>query len=153
MIDTSISYWHWVIYGLLMLAIEIVLPTFTLFWFGCAALLIGAILFFIPTLPLEVQFVVWAVVSAVFTFLWFKLLKPKFTDKTKAGLSRESVVGSVGFVINAPRDGEKGTVRFAVPVMGDEEWLFVSEESLENGDKVSVIDVSGNTFVVKKYGG
>lgn len=153
MMEHDIFYWHWIIFGLVMLALEIVVPTFTLFWFGCGAIVVGSVLFFSPDLPLNLQLIAWAVVSVVFTFLWFKYLKPKFKDRTKAGLSRETVMGSVGFVIQAPHDGEKGKVRFSVPVMGDEEWLFISDDSVVDGDKVKVIDVSGNTFVVKKDGG
>lgn len=150
MMDIELLYWHWVVFGLVLLAIEILLPTFTLFWFGCGALVVGITLIFAPNLYTEEQFILWGVLSSIFTIAWFVFLKPKFKDRTKAGLTREAVVGQIGIVIEPPSSGKKGTVRFTVPVLGDEEWQFVADDTLEKGEKVSVVDVLGNTFKVQK---
>lgn len=146
----EILYWHWIVFGLALLAIEILLPTFTLFWFGCGALVIGGVLMIAPDFSVEAQLILCGVLSSVFTVAWFSFLKPKFKDRTKAGLTRESVVGQIGLVVEPPSNGSKGVVRFTVPVMGDEEWQFVTDDSVESGNKVSVVDVLGNTFKVEK---
>lgn len=153
MIELDFVYWHWVVFGLVMLAIEIVLPTFTLFWFGCGALVVGIVLALFPFVSVEHQLILWALVSVLFTLGWFAYFKPKFQDKTQAKLSRDTVVGSQGIVIQSPIEGKKGTVRFSVPVMGNEDWLFITDDSVQNGDRVTVIDVLGNAFKVKKTGG
>ena len=44
-----------------------------------------------PGLSLTWQLLIWAVSSAVFTLLWFKLVRPRMKDQTKAGIAREAV--------------------------------------------------------------
>ncbi|MFT5576498.1 MAG: hypothetical protein ACI89D_002023, partial [Bermanella sp.] len=36
------------------------------------------------------------------------------------------------------------------PVLGSDEWAFICQEPASVGDRVTVIDVSGNTLVVSK---
>jgi membrane protein implicated in regulation of membrane protease activity len=60
------------------------------------------------------------------------------------------LLGEIGQVINAPSGDIKGTIRFPAPVLGNDEWLIISEDSLVIGDRVGVIDLSGNALIVKK---
>jgi membrane protein implicated in regulation of membrane protease activity len=134
---------------LLMLG-ELFIPSFTLFWFGLAALLLGAILYFLPDLSLPSQLICWTVGSIVFTALWFKYFKPTMIDRTKAGISREAVTGQTGIVVKPPQDDLRGIVRFALPLLGNDEWEFIATETCQVGDRVEVTDVSGNTLVVRR---
>jgi membrane-bound ClpP family serine protease len=84
------------------------------------------------------------------TFLWFKLFKPLMADRTKAGISREAIMGETGQVIRAPEAGERGVVRFTTPLLGAEEWPFICEQKVAAGDRVAVTDISGNTLIVTK---
>jgi membrane protein implicated in regulation of membrane protease activity len=88
--------------------------------------------------------------SCGFTFLWFKCFKPMMKDRTKAGISREAILGESGQVIEVPTEGKRGIVRFTTPLLGDDEWPFISEEKIAIGDRVSVKDISGNTLIVGK---
>jgi len=91
---------------------------------------------------------IWAAASIAFTVLWFKFFKPTMIDRTKAGVSREAVTGETGTVIKAPQDDIRGIVRFSMPLLGSDEWEFICREDCSVGDRVEVIDVSGNTLVV-----
>jgi membrane protein implicated in regulation of membrane protease activity len=82
--------------------------------------------------------------------VWFKYLKPLSIDRTKAGLSREAIVGEVGQVISVPVENRRGRMRFPAPILGNDEWQIISNESLSEGDRVRVKDVSGNSLVVEK---
>ena len=146
----QILYWHWLILGMLLALVEIVLPSFTALWFGVGALLVGAILYVVPQLPLGWQLFIWAVASILFTWLWFKYFKPLAADKTLAGLSKEAIVGQRGQVIKVPLQEKRGMLRFVTPVLGAEEWPFICEDSVAEGDRVEVRDVMGNALVVKK---
>jgi membrane protein implicated in regulation of membrane protease activity len=84
------------------------------------------------------------------TYLWFKLFKPLMADRTKAGISREAILGEVGQVILAPGVDQRGTVRFTTPMLGAEEWPFICEQNVAAGDRVVVTDISGNTLIVTK---
>ena len=148
--EFEIVYWHWVVLGVLLMLSEIVLTTFFILWFGIAAVLMGGLLFVLPGLDLTWHILIWTVLSSILALFWFKYLKPLSIDKTKAGLSREAIVGEVGQVISVPRDGKRGQLRFPAPILGADEWLIISQDDLAQGDRVRVKDVSGNSLIVEK---
>ncbi len=143
-------YWHWLTLGLLLILAELFIPSFTIFWFGLGALLVGGLVLLLGEMALSWQIFIWAIASCLFTFLWFRFFRPRMTDRTKAGLSREAIVGESGQVIHPPGEGRRGTVRFAKPLLGSDEWPFICEQTVAIGDRVFVKDVSGNTLIVER---
>ncbi len=85
----QILYWHWLIFGMLLIMAELFIPSFTIFWFGLGAIISSGALLVFPSLALTWQLFIWAIASCVFTVLWFKYFKPLMTDRTKAGIARE----------------------------------------------------------------
>lgn len=148
--EFKILYWYWLVLGMLLIIAEIFIPSFTIFWFGLGALIVALMLWLLPDTSFSWQLFVWAIASIVFTFLWFKFFKPLMTDRTKAGISREAVLGESGQVIKIPQDDRRGIVRFATPLLGDDEWPFICRQEVAAGDRVIVRDVSGNTLIVEK---
>lgn len=148
--DFQLLYWYWLVFGMLLVMVEIALPSFTALWFGLGALLVGVILLIVPSMATVWQVFIWTVSSAFFTLVWFKWLKPKSIDQTKAGLSREAIVGESGQVISEPHEGKRGILRFTLPILGSEEWSFICSQPVMVGDRVTVVDISGNTLVVEK---
>ena len=90
------------------------------------------------------------VASVIFGAAWFKYLRPKMTDRTKAGITQEAIAGEMGLVIKAPGEKSRGHVRFTTPILGDDEWEFICDEKVNVGDKVKIKEASGNTLVVSK---
>ncbi|MGD2119360.1 MAG: NfeD family protein [Chromatiales bacterium] len=146
----EILYWHWVLLGVGLMLLEIALPSFTALWFGVAAVVVGVLLYFVPDMSLSLQVVVWTILSGLLTWLWFRYLKPLSIDKTKAGLSREAIVGEIGQVLEVPTGERRGKLRFPAPVLGSDEWMIISQDDLVIGDRVRVVDVSGNSLIVVK---
>lgn len=146
----ELLYWHWVVAGIVLMLTEIFIGSFFIFWFGAAAVVTGLLVAFIPSLNDVIQVIAWGILSTVLAIAWFKYLKPLSKDRTKAGMSKEALLGEIGQVINAPSGDSKGTIRFPAPVLGNDEWLIISEDSLVIGDRVGVIDLSGNALIVKK---
>jgi membrane protein implicated in regulation of membrane protease activity len=146
----EIAYWHWLIFGMALLIAEMFLGSMTILWFGLGALVIAALVFFVEDVKLTWQLFIWALLSGWLTFLWFRYFKPFMADRTKAGISREAIVGETGHVISAPGGGRRGTIRFAKPLLGADEWPFICEQEVATGDRVVVKDVSGNTLLVEK---
>jgi hypothetical protein len=144
------QYWHWLVFGMILIMVELFVPSFTIFWFGLAGLIVGGVLLVAPATTLTWQLFLWALASGCMTYLWFKLFKPLMADRTKAGISREAILGEVGQVIRAPEDDRRGTVRFTTPLLGAEEWPFICEQKVAAGDRVAVADISGNTLIVTK---
>lgn len=148
--EFKVLYWYWLVLGMLLIIAEIFIPSFTVFWFGLGAIMVALILWLLPDMSVSWQLFIWAIASIVFTFLWFKFFKPLMTDRTKAGISREAVLGESGQVIKVPEEGRRGIVRFATPLLGTDEWPFICEQAVASGDRVFVKDVSGNTLLVEK---
>ena len=99
----QLLYWHWLVLGMLLVVAEIFIPSFTIFWFGLGALVVGLIMLALK-LSFTAQILIWTVSSVLFTVLWFQYFKPRMIDKTSAGMSRDAVIGESGQVIKAPTE-------------------------------------------------
>lgn len=148
--ELEFAYWHWLVLGIALVVFEIFLPSFTVFWFGLGAIIVGIALWLLPDMAVAVQLAIWIVASCGFAFFWFKVLKPKMIDKTTAGIARESAIGEAGQVIKVPIADGRGTVRFTTPVLGSDEWEFICEQGVAVGDRVFIKEFSGNTLIVVK---
>lgn len=71
-------------------------------------------------------------------------------NRTRSGISKESILGESGDVIKPQVNGQKGIVRFSIPILGSDEWPFICEEPVKFGERVIIKDISGNTLIVKK---
>ena len=148
--EFEVLYWHWIVLGIGLMALEIILPSFVALWFGAAAVLVGLVVLIIPSMDLSMQVVCWVIISILLTWLWFKFMQPLSKDRTKAGLSREAIVGETGQVLSPPTDERRGVLRFSVPILGADEWSFLCDDETEAGDRVRVSDISGNSLIVVK---
>ena len=148
--NISVQYWHWLVFGMLLIIIEVFVPSFTIFWFGLGGLLVAVLMLFSPGIGFSWQLFIWAVASSAFALLWFKFVRPMMTDRTRAGIAREAAIGETGTVIRLPNQSRRGSVRFSTPLLGSDEWPFICETAVAIGDRVSVKDISGNTLVVAK---
>lgn len=144
----EIKAWYWLVLGMILVMAEIVIPSFTILWFGLAAMVMALILWVSPGLSLGLQLFLWALASISLTVLWFKCIRIWMDDRTRAGLSLEAVQGRTGMIVKPPSDSAKGMVRFTTPLLGADEWPCICRTSTAPGDRVRVEDVSGNTLIV-----
>jgi membrane protein implicated in regulation of membrane protease activity len=148
--EFALLYWHWIVLGIALMLTEIFIGSFFIFWFGAAAVVVGLMLASYPTISVTAQIIIWTFSSVIFAVGWFKIFKPLSQDKTKAGISKEALFGEFGQVLSPPNGDKFGTVRFPVPLLGSDEWLIISQDDLNAGDRVSVVDLSGNSLIVQK---
>jgi inner membrane protein len=148
--EFKLLYWYWLVFGMVLIIAEIFIPSFTIFWFGLAAILVAGVLLMLPDMAISWQLFIWAIASCILTFLWFKFLKPLMADRTKAGISREAILGETGQVIKIPEQENRGMARFTTPLLGADEWPFICDQDIVLGDRVTVKDISGNTLIVMK---
>lgn len=148
--EFELATWHWLVLGILLVIMEIFIPSFTVLWFGLGALVVGVVLWPLPELPLALQLLIWVIASCLFVLLWFKYFKPRMIDKTTAGIAREAAVGESGQVIKVPVGESRGVVRFSIPILSADEWEFICEQDVAVGDRVFIKEFSGNTLIVVK---
>jgi hypothetical protein len=147
----ELLWWHWMVFGLVLVGLELVVPSFTIVWFGLGACCVGLVVLLAPSLPLTAQVLLWALASTAWTVLWFRWLKPRMADRTKAGMSKDAIIGERGVIVQAvnPPHG-KGRIRFVVPLLGDEEWPCICDTPLTAGDEARVQDIEGHVLRVVK---
>lgn len=145
----QILWWHWIVLGIVLMLLELAVPSFFLVWFGLGALIIGGLLVIVADVPFAFQILGWTFSSLVFVALWFKVFKPNMF-KSQAGMARGSLIGEVGLVTRDIRPYAKGQVRFQKPILGDEVWESVADDEIRVGERVRVLEVEGNTLKVSR---
>jgi len=145
----NILWWHWLAGGLVLIGLELFVPSFTIVWFGLGAVLVGIILVIFPAFPFSAQLLTWTVVSAALTFAWFRFFNPR-SNRTFAGSAQGAVIGETGLVIRAADPYDKGRVKFQLPLLGADEWPCLADEPLAVGDRVRVVEVEGHALKVVK---
>ena len=142
-------WWHWIVFGIVLMLLELAVPAFFLVWFGLGAIVVGVLLVIFPGMAFAYQVVAWTAFSLLLIWLWFKVFKPQ-VFKTRAGMARGSLVGEVGLVTRDIRPYEKGQVRFQKPILGEDVWESMADSEIKSGERVRVLDVEGNTLKVIK---
>lgn len=141
--------WIWIAAGIAITALELVIPSFTIIWFGLAAIVVGLACFVTGTESLAIQLALWGVLSCTFTYFWFRFFRQQ--TKTLSGQSKEAIVGKTGIIIRVNDSTfPGGVIRFPIAVLGSDEWSFISDEPLQVGDRGVIADIAGDKLVLKK---
>ena len=147
--ELQILYWHWLVFGMLLILAELFIPSFTIVWFGLGALLVGLLTWIDFSTDLKWQLLLWILLSLGFTAAWFRWIKPLSKDMTKAGTAREALIGERCLLIKAPTaEGTRGECRFSVPILGSDTWPCLVDGNARVGDTVIVKDILGNAVLV-----
>lgn len=139
------SVWHWLIFGLLLLIGEILLPGVFLLWWGLAALIV-ATLVFIANISTAVAFIIYAIIASILSILWWKYQHQKDNqDQSHTPLNQRDhrMLGKLGIVQEMQPNGI-GRGHF-----DDTTWR-IQGTGLQQGDTIRVIKVEGITLFVEK---
>lgn len=143
------EWWHWLVFGILLVLAELAIPAFFVIWFGLGALLVGGILFFATDLSSTAQIGLWIVTSLAMVLLWFRVFRHSI-NKTRAGTAAGEAIGEIGLLVNAIAPFTKGKVRFQRPLLGSEEWVCLADEAIDAGERVRVTAIEGSFLKVTK---
>jgi inner membrane protein len=80
----QIEWWYWIIAGFSLIGLQLIIPSFTIIWFGLGALLVGIVTTVWTAFPAFGQILFWSAISISFTAMWFKYLKSN-NNRTHAG--------------------------------------------------------------------
>lgn len=143
------EWWYWIVGGLGLVLAELATATFFIVWFGLGALLVGLVALFAPDLSLTAQVILWVLASLAMVFAWFRVFRADQVN-TRAGTAAGDVIGEVGLLVSGVAPFAKGSVRFQRPVLGADEWVCLSDESIAAGERVRVVSVEGSFIKVVK---
>lgn len=144
-----IEWHHWAIFGIILIASELVIPAFVSVWFGLGALFVAILLFLVPSASLIPQLLLWISASIGLVVLWFKVFKPH-QHKVMFGRASAEAVGEIGLLVGDIEPFGKAKVRFQTPLIGSDVWECVSDEKISAGSRVKVVSVEGSFLKVSK---
>lgn len=137
--------WAWVIGGVVLLALELVVPGGVLVWLGAAAIVVGLASLVVP-IALPVQWIIFGGLSIVLIVVWMKIFKPRIdSDEGERPLLNQrgkQYVGHTAELVEPILSGY-GRVR-----LGDTLWR-VSGPDLSAGSRVKIVGVEGAVLVVE----
>ncbi len=141
--------WEWAILGLILLGLEMLSGTFTILWFGIAALCVAMLALAFPALGLAGQLLAFSLLSLASLALW----KFRFGGKSprlRVGQSRSDDIGRSGRIVQPVAPDLQGRIAFTLPVMGSREWAAVSDEAIDIGVEATVTGIEGNYLRVQR---
>jgi inner membrane protein len=138
--------WHWWALGAILLTVEIASTTQYLLWPGVAALIIGVLKYFDPSLDGRLAVFLFAVISVVATAAWKRSAWGRADRSTHRTLNDRSAQ-YVGRVVKAEENFVNG--RGAVRV-DDTRWNAVVMDSSTpvKGDMLKIASADGAVFKV-----
>ncbi|EAP92494.1 MULTISPECIES: NfeD family protein [Vibrio] len=140
----QVNHWHWLAFGLALLALELVGTAGYFLWIGISAMLVGALLGALP-IGWQMQWLSFASFSLITTWLWWRrqLSNDKQSDAGRELNQREKQL--VGQTTRVDTDIQKGKCRIR---LGDTTWSAVSAQDLEAGTEVIVTAVDGIVLTI-----
>lgn len=141
----QILYWHWVVFGLVLIVLEMLAPGFVLLWFGTGALLVGALLYVFPELSWQWQFFVFSIFSILSLVAWKYWSKNNEADDPESGVLNQRGKALIGRETVLIEPIINGVGRIQV----DDTFWRVNGEELNKGKLVRVVDVEGATLKVE----
>ena len=140
----NVVFWHWWILAGILLILELTSPVFFFLWLGFAAAAVGFILLLIPGLGLEIQLVLFGVLSVVAVVAWrrYREVHPPKSDQPLLNQRGQQYTGRV-FTLDEAIVNGVGKVE-----VDDSTWR-VKGPDLPAGQRVRVTGVDGVVFVVE----
>lgn len=136
--------WSWIVAGLILLALELVMPGGVLVWLGIAGVITGIVSLF-QWAPLSIQWVLFGVLSIAGVSAWLGLARRRRFDETDRPLLNkraQQVIGRHAELIEAISGGS-GRAK-----LGDTTWR-VTGPDLPKGAHVRVTGAEGTVLTVE----
>jgi membrane protein implicated in regulation of membrane protease activity len=140
---STLGTWNWLIFGFVLMALELIAPGVFLFWLGLAALLVGLVSFALHP-SWQAQLLMFAVFAAAAVPVWRRLARgssaasvsnPFLNRRTDALVGRE-------FTLEKPIIDGFGTVR-----IDDTIWRVAGPDA-PAGSRVRIVQADGANLTV-----
>jgi membrane protein implicated in regulation of membrane protease activity len=139
-----IADWHWLVLGLVLIALEAL---------GAGGFLIGAaiaafilsLMTYMDGFAWEWQIIIFAGLSLVFTGIVWRFFK-KSTDNSEAEMINNRASQLIGRVEKANQEVFAGQGKIQI---GDTLWKVKTEENIQEGDVIEVYGAEGMTLLIR----
>lgn len=143
-ITAELTPWHWMTGGLLLCAIELLLPTTFFLWPGIAAIATGLVTALLPAMDWQLQVSVFAALAMVITVCGRVFYKRNTDNQAVSTLNRraDTVIGQQVTVDEAIINGVGSTN------IGKTRWRIVGADAA-SGTLMVVTGLDGSSLVVE----
>ncbi len=144
----DVTFWHWMILGVVLVIAEALVPGAVLVWLGVAAIVTGLVELLIPNMGWQIQFLVFSVLSIVSVYAGRAWMKRRATDNDHPTLNKRGM-DYVGrrYVLTEPVVNGTGHLK-----VDDTYWKLLSETDYPAGTKVTVTGMEGMSLRVEAVG-
>ncbi len=141
----------WLASGIIIMASEIFVPGFIVFWFGVGGILTALFIFIgiIPENSAEWQWIFFFSSSLVLLGFWQIFLKKKFRGDVVDASRDATLLNLKGKVTARIVPGIPGEIELYSMYHGIKKWQAESGETIEIGEEVVVADADGIKLIVK----
>lgn len=139
---THMVWWHWIVFSLVLGALETLMPGAVAIWFAAAAAAIGLLLIVIP-IPWQWQWIGFAVLGFA-AMMWYLNYRKKHPDVVEQPNLNQRAVQYIGSELVLVEAIEQGAGKAK---LGDGVWK-VSGPELPAGARVRVTGVNGTILTV-----
>lgn len=138
----NLGSWNWLIFGIVLMALEVFAPGVFLFWLGLAAFLVGVLAFAIDA-SWQAQILMFAVFAAAAVPVWRRLARQKSGTASNPFLNKrsEALIGRTCTLERPIVDG------FGTISVDDTVWR-VSGPDAPAGTKVKIVKADGASLTV-----
>ena len=144
-LNESILWWHWIIFGIILLILDMTLATFFILGLGAAAVIVGVVdLLVMTTFTQELS--IWMMLAILIIAGWFKWFRQK--PLTQSGQSNYRL-DTLGTVTETIEPHSRGKVTFDTPVLGNTTWHATSKVALEVNTRVQIVQINGQLIEVE----
>jgi membrane protein implicated in regulation of membrane protease activity len=141
----QVDYWHWLIFGGVLLLIEVLAPSFFFLWMAVAAAVVALVMLLVPELDWQYQLMIFSVLSVVSIVLFrrYQRASPAPTDQPALNRRGEQYIGRT-FTLQEPIVNHTGVLH-----VDDTSWR-VSGDDLPAGTRVTVTGADGVILQVRR---
>ena len=148
-LNEIILWWHWIVFGLILLLVELLTGTFFVLTLAISAIFVG-IISLIMIISFNSELTLWIVFSLIGIAIWYKLLRNKKTPKVGQSNYKFNTLGTVVKEIDP---NKRGKVVFDIPVLGNTTWIATSDQLIKKGERVKIVEVNGELIKVRRKNG
>lgn len=144
-----LTWWMWMIVGLVLLVCEIITPgTFFFIFLGISGLLAGLVAWVAPDLPEWIPWLLFSISSAVSLAFFRKPLMEKFKLSGKHGHKVDSLVGENALALEDMAPGAMGKVE-----LRGASWTArnTGDQPIRRSERPRVERVEGLTLHIRSY--
>lgn len=136
------TFWHWWLLGIILLVLELTTFTTYFLWIGFAALITGTLAWLVPTLAINLQWMIFGVISVVNVIIFVKFFRKKQSPIVSLNQRANQLIGQQ-LTLSTPIENGRGKAQ-----IGETQWLIKGPD-LPANTKVVVIGTDDTWLIIE----